>query len=104
MYQVIREFHDLQDATETKSGIIYHQYRVGDTYPRKGLNPSEGRIAELAGTGNAQGQPLIRAAVAPPVQEPDLGEVVSASAEEAVAEEKPAKTRKKAGKKTAADE
>lgn len=63
MYRVIREFCDLQDATETKDGMIFHQYRAGDTYPRKGLTPSEGRIAELAGPDNAQGQPLIEAVV-----------------------------------------
>lgn len=110
MYQVIKEFHDLQDVTETKSGLIYHKYSVGDTYPRQGQNPSDGRIAELAGADNAQGQPLIRAMVAPPVQEPDPDQDVPAPAEEAPTEdeqnEKPATTRKKASasKKATASE
>jgi hypothetical protein len=60
-YRVLQNFHDLQDAKKTKKGIIYHAYQAGDTYPRKGLNPSELRIAELASAGNAQGMPLIEA-------------------------------------------
>lgn len=59
MYKVIKAFHDLQDVKKTKSGEIYFEYRVGDTYPRKGLSPSEDRIAELAGDENKQGTPLI---------------------------------------------
>lgn len=59
MYKVIKAFYDLKDATKTKSGNAYHQYMAGDTYPRKGLNPSEERIAELSGRDNKQGTPLI---------------------------------------------
>lgn len=59
-YKVIRMFDDLQDYLETKSGRAYHRYEVGDDYPRKGVSPSEDRIAELAGEDNAQGTPLIR--------------------------------------------
>lgn len=52
MYKVIKYFTDLQDDN--------HAYNVGDTYPRKGLNPSEERIAELSGSDNKQGVPLIK--------------------------------------------
>jgi hypothetical protein len=51
MYKVINFFVDLQDNNQP--------YNVGDTFPRKGLNVSEGRFAELAGDKNKQGQPLI---------------------------------------------
>lgn len=51
MYKVIKFFHDLQDKN--------HEYNVGDTYPRKGLEPSPERIAELSGKDNKQGAPLI---------------------------------------------
>lgn len=91
MYQVIKEFYDLQDATGTKSGVIYHHYQVGDTYPRKGLNPSEGRIAELAGPDNAQGRPLIQAA---------HGDAEPPSVEEPV-KEPPKKGKRKTGKQAA---
>lgn len=59
MYKVIKDFFDLQDAKETKNGPIYTEYKVGDTYPRKGLKPSAERIAELAGSDNKQHTPLI---------------------------------------------
>ena len=62
MYEVIKAFHDLKDAKKTKSGTVYFEYNVGDTYPRNGLNPSEERIAELAGNNNKQGTPLIKLA------------------------------------------
>lgn len=61
MFKVVKAFYDLQDVTETKGGRIYQRYEAGDIYPRKGLNPSEGRIAELSSSDNAQGQPLIAA-------------------------------------------
>ena len=51
-YRVIKFFTDLQDNN--------HAYNVGDIYPREGLNPSEDRIAELSGSNNKQGVPLIK--------------------------------------------
>ncbi len=60
MYKVIKRFHDLQDAAKTKDGTAYFEYNVGDTFPRKGREVSEERIAELAGDGNRQGVPLIK--------------------------------------------
>lgn len=88
MYRVVREFCDLQDAAGTKSGMVYHQYRPGDVYPRKGLNPSEGRIAELAGPDNAQGQPLIEPVNPAPPEDPTAGET---------------RPRRKSGRKASAD-
>lgn len=58
-YKVTELFDDLEDYKTTKNGRIYHRYEVGDTYPRRGATPSEGRIAELAGNGNVRGYPLI---------------------------------------------
>ena len=52
MFKVIKVFADLQDNN--------HVYNVGDVYPRKGLSVTDARIAELAGSTNKQGVPLIR--------------------------------------------
>lgn len=51
MYKVIKYFTDLHDND--------YPYKVGDTFPRQGITVTEGRIAELAGSNNKQGQPLI---------------------------------------------
>ena len=51
MYKVIKLFADLQDNN--------YIYKEGDVYPRKGLEVTEERIAELAGSNNLQKQPLI---------------------------------------------
>lgn len=51
MYKVIKYFTDLQDDD--------YEYKVGDTYPRQGLEASQERIACLAGSNNLQKQPLI---------------------------------------------
>lgn len=51
MYKVIKMFTDLHDND--------YKYDVGDAFPRKGVSVSEGRIAELAGSDNKQGTPLI---------------------------------------------
>lgn len=52
MYKVIKMFTDLHDND--------YKYDVGDVFPRKGVSVSEGRIAELAGSDNKQGTPLIK--------------------------------------------
>lgn len=57
MYRVIKFFKDLQDDN--------HPYYVGDTFPRDGLTVTEERIAELAGSENKQGQPLIEKVAEP---------------------------------------
>ena len=51
MYKVVKLFNDLQDKN--------YEYRVGDKFPRKGLEVTEERLAELAGNANKQGCPLI---------------------------------------------
>lgn len=60
MYKVIKQFHDLQDATKTKNGMVYHEYNVGDEFPRKGFKVSDERLKELSGKDNKQGKPLIK--------------------------------------------
>ena len=52
MYQVIEYFEDLQDNR--------HAYHVGDKFPHDGREVSENRIAELAGSKNKRGKPLIK--------------------------------------------
>ena len=51
MYKVIKYFTDLQDNE--------HPYEAGDTFPRKGLKVTKERLAELAGSDNKRGEPLI---------------------------------------------
>lgn len=50
-YKVIKLFTDLHDND--------YLYKVGDTFPRKGISVTEERIAELAGSDNKQHNPLI---------------------------------------------
>jgi hypothetical protein len=52
MYKVIKYFVDLQDSN--------HPYNAGDVFPRPGLSVTEERFAELAGSENKQGVPLIK--------------------------------------------
>lgn len=51
MYVVIERFADLQDRNRI--------YEAGDTYPRPGFDVSPERLAELAGSDNRIGKPLI---------------------------------------------
>lgn len=51
-YKVVSYFEDLQDGC--------HAYNVGDTYPRKGLEVSDDRVAELMSDTNKQRKPLIK--------------------------------------------
>ena len=51
MFKVIKAFADLKDNC--------HPYNVGDIFPRVGAEATEGRIAELSGKNNKQGEPLI---------------------------------------------
>ena len=53
MYEVIKGFMDLQDDN--------HLYEVGQTYPRSGYKPTDERIAELSGSNNKRGKPLLKA-------------------------------------------
>ncbi len=51
MYKVIYYFNDLQDDG--------YAYNVGDEFPHKGMTVTKERIAELSGSENKQGVPLI---------------------------------------------
>ena len=51
MYRVVRFFTDLHDGD--------HPYNVGDPFPRQGVKVTEERLAELSGSSNKQGMPLI---------------------------------------------
>lgn len=61
MYKVIKLFADLHDNEFT--------YHVGDIFPRKGVEVSETRIAELSGSNNKQGEPLIELVADEPEKE-----------------------------------
>lgn len=50
-YRVIHYFTDLQDFN--------HPYKVGETFPRLGINVTEERLKELSSKNNKQGKPLI---------------------------------------------
>lgn len=51
MYKVIKLFADLHDND--------HVYQPGDVFPREGITVTAERLAELAGSKNKQGVPLI---------------------------------------------
>lgn len=96
MYKVIKYFCDLQDGN--------HPYNAGDTFPRPGMTVTEERLAELAGSNNRQGVPLI--APVAPVEPVDETPVVEEAAEEAavetpVVEKETMKATGKRAKKTA---
>ena len=57
-YIVRRDFSDLHDNE--------HIYRVGDKYPRDGIEVDEERVKVLASTSNRIGEPLIEEAVEKP--------------------------------------
>ena len=83
-YKVIRTFKDGQSKD-------LHVYRNGDVFPF-GYEVSESRIAELMGSDNAIGMPLIVEVVDKnKVKEP----LVEVEAQPIVEEEKPKRTRKK---------
>ena len=50
-YKVLKTFADLQDNR--------YLYNVGDTFPHEGIEVSEDRVKELAGSSNRLGTPLI---------------------------------------------
>ena len=63
-YVVIELFHDLQDKN--------HEYKKGDTFPREGCTYeiTDDRLAELSGSGNKRGIPLISAVEEPAAKPP----------------------------------
>lgn len=50
-YRVLEDFSDKQDDRRP--------YKVGDIYPREGLDPSPQRVTELLGSENVRGRPII---------------------------------------------
>lgn len=52
-YVAAVDFADIQDD--------FRMYRAGESYPRPGLIVSEKRLAELSGSNNRAGYPLIKA-------------------------------------------
>lgn len=80
---MIERFADLQDGNRV--------YEAGDTYPRPGFDVSDERLAELAGSDNRIGKPLIKAVGEPDAVEraetpveasEDLDEEIPANSEE----------------------
>lgn len=71
MYKAIERFTDMQDNN--------YAYNTGDTFPREGLEVSEERIAELSGSDNLRGRPVI--------------EIIPDEVTEETVEEKPRKKR-----------
>lgn len=51
MYRAVEQFADLRDDK--------YIYEIGMIYPRKGHNPSDERIKELASSENKVGKPVI---------------------------------------------
>ena len=51
MYKAVVRFKDLKDDK--------YVYETGDTFPRKGKRVSKARIAELLGSENRRGMPVI---------------------------------------------
>ncbi|MBO5789538.1 MAG: hypothetical protein J6V82_04540 [Clostridia bacterium] len=62
MYKVVKHFADLQDNN--------HVYNPGDVFPRAGLKVTDARLAELSGSKNKQGEPLIKEVEVEPAKKP----------------------------------
>ena len=65
MHKVIEKFADLQDNS--------YVYNIGDQFPREGTIVGAARIAELSGSDNKLGKPLI-VAVDEPGKSPEEAE------------------------------
>jgi hypothetical protein len=89
IYKVIKNFADLQDNN--------HVYLVGDEFPRKGMEVSDERIAELASASNKRREVLIEAVKEPQKAkiQPQTGEKGKADEVVKKAESKPKKAKKK---------
>ena len=85
IYRALIRFCDRQDDM--------FMYEAGETYPRPGLDVTPERIAELAGSDNRMGYPLIKA-VESPVEPSDEVEEETPNQSEKTAE-KPARGRKR---------
>lgn len=78
MYEVIRDFTDLQDNE--------YPYSVGGEFPRDGLEVSEERLKELSGSQNLQKTPLIKKVVEKQYTKTDINKMNKASLQELAAE------------------
>ena len=74
MYKVIVYFTDLHDND--------HEYHEGDIFPREGIKAADERLAELSGSDNKRGIPLIEK-----VEERKPGKQPGKKKEEAASEE-----------------
>lgn len=77
-YEVVHRFKDLEDND--------YIYKVGDIYPREGIEPTKKRIKELSTEKNKIGEVLIKKI------EEEAEEVVEEEAEKVVQEEKTEET------------
>ena len=97
-YKALVFFRDGQDDNRA--------YRPGDTFPRAGLAVSAARLAELSGSANRRGIPLIReekAAKAPEKAPEKTPEKEPEKAPEKAPEAAPKKPRKKTAKTAKAE-
>lgn len=88
MYKVIVPFADAGDDG--------HVYLTGDTYPRKGFEPTAERVIELASTANGRGFPVIEKVVKPVKQDNKTGTEPEVKQAETPVEETAPKTVKAA--------
>lgn len=81
MYKVVKFFTDLKDGNRP--------YKVGDIFPRAGLQVSEERLKELSSPNNLQKTPLIQKIEGPKkVEEPEKVEVEEKEIEKPVKKKK----------------
>ena len=89
IYRALIRFCDRQDNM--------FMYEAGEVYPRPGMSVSDGRLAELAGSDNRMGYPLIKAV--PEAQKRPV-EAVEREHDKTVEQEpKPAQKRRKSRQK-----
>lgn len=96
MFKVIKYFTDLEDNR--------YPYHVGDTFPHKGMEVSEERLAELSSDRNKRGIPLIKKveteeAETETVEDPKAEEIEEPVETSETEVEKPVEAEEKAVKK-----
>lgn len=79
MYEVIRDFTDLQDNE--------YPYSVGDAFPHDGLEVSEERLKELSSSKNFQKRPLIKKVESKQYTKTDINRMSTAELQNLAAEE-----------------
>ena len=91
MYKAIITFRDKQD-----NGYMYN---AGDIYPRDGIMVDAARTAELAGSDNAIGRPLIAEIKSHKAAEQAVEAANEERVEIPVEEQKPVRSRQRSRKK-----